>query len=236
MKMNVYGLTSVVGVFALTTGCVTSEYVPRINEVPVEFVEELGRLLDGVAVQGDVTIRDAIVAVDVSATDIALGDVTIPGVIVTGTVPTTEEAVREVILSMVAQSECPVIGPVVGEFFVDSTINATGTYRLASFDNDNEIIAAGKGTYKAGLNGPDYGNFVGDYNISSNDLGKLVGSYNMQDFDRIGPAGILSASWESNDFSERELEFGYIRGLWIPSNSPNGGYIVGFSADCTLNF
>jgi hypothetical protein len=215
MKMNVYGLTSVVGVFALTTGCVTSEYVPRINEVPVEFVEELGRLVDVVAVHGDVSLSD---------------------VIIVGESPTTEDAVREAILSMVAQSECPVIGPVVGEFFVDSTINATGTYRLASFDNDNEIIAAGKGTYKAGLNGPDYGNFVGDYNISSNDLGKLVGSYNMQDFDRIGPAGILSASWESNDFSERELEFGYIRGLWIPSNSPNGGYIVGFSADCTLNF
>jgi hypothetical protein len=200
MKMNVYGLTSVVGVFALTTGCVTSEYVPRINEVPVEFVEELGRLLDGVAVQGDVTIRDAIVAVDVSATDIALGDVTIPGVIVTGTVPTTEEAVREVILSMVAQSECPVIGPVVGEFFVDSTINATGTYRLASFDNDNEIIAAGKGTYKAGLNGPDYGNFVGDYNIS------LIG---LVQLGYLAQAGSLMISLSANSSLDTSVACGF---------------------------
>jgi hypothetical protein len=236
MKMNVYGLTSVVGVFALTTGCVTSEYVPRINEVPVEFVEELGRLLDGVAVQGDVTIRDAIVAVDVSATDIALGDVTIPGVIVTGTVPTTEEAVREVILSMVAQSECPVIGPVVGEFFVDSTINATGTYRLASFDNDNEIVAAGKGVYKTAIDGSASGNFVGEYNISSDDIGKLIGGYAMQDLEGIGGVGVLSASWESTDFSDREVDFGYIRGLWIPAIGTSAGYIVGFSADCTLDF
>lgn len=213
--MNVVGLTSVVGVFALTTGCVASEYVPRINEVPVEFVEELGRLVDGFVVHGDVSLSDAIIV---------------------GEAPTTEAAVREAILAMASQSECPVIGAVVGEFFVDSTINATGTYRLASFDNDNEIVAAGDGVYKTAIDGSASGNFVGEYNISSDDIGKLLGGYVMQDLEGIGGVGVIDGSWESTDFSDREVDFGYIRGLWVPAIGTNAGYIVGFSADCALSF
>lgn len=234
--MNVYGLTSVVGVFALTTGCVTSEYVPRINDVPVEFVEELGRLLDGVVVHGDVTISDAIVAGGISNTDVAHGEVVIPGVIVTGAVPTTEEAVREIILSMVAQSECPVTGPVAGEFFVDTTVDGTGVYRLASFDDANEIVGAGKGIYKESINNADSGNFVGDYNISSDDFGSITGGYVKTNLQNIGPVATFGGSWESTDLSDREVEFGYIRGLWVPTPGSAGGYIVGFTADCSFNF
>ena len=232
--MKVYGLTSVVGLFALTTGCVTSEYVPRSEDIPVEFVEELNRLLDVVELEDGPTIRDAILKGSFETTEPREGEIVVPGVFDPGTQPTTEEAIREVILSMVAQSECPVTGPIAGDFFLDSTVNGTGVYRLASFDDANEIIGAGKGLYNENNDQSNTGNFKGDYNISSDDFGSITGGYDKKNIQHIGPVATFGGSWESSDLSEREVAFGYMRGLWVPTSGSAGGYIVGFSADCTI--